>query len=618
MNMITPYDLRNINVHKILIYLRKSRSEGKETIAEVLMRHEKILQDFAIETFGERIPDHNVYKEVVSGETLSEREQIKKVFQRIEEDEIDGLLVIEPQRISRGDMSDCGRVVNTLKYSETLVVTITKTYDLNNKFDKELFESQLLQGNKYLEYQKEIMERGRQLSLREGKFLGSIAPYGYMRDRMSKGFKLTKDPEEAPIVEMIFDMALKENKSSSEIASYINAMGVTTRNNARWTYQTVTSILKHEAYYGFNRWGRRPTIRKSVNGEIQKVKITRKAGTYTLTKGLQEPFISKADWDILQERMKNSVTNSGNTDRNMRNPFRGLIYCAKCGYSIMMMHNAPAKSRGRKRLRKYELDKVGINKMLRDAREKKPIFFSKMSEDLGIQKHVLVSWFSPNIKSVHYSEQFTRTWPDLKLYLNIKNNDFDESIIAAVNPPEPDKILRCKTMDCPSRLSMYSKIEKLILDDLRKVLEEFKYYVDNYEEEIVKERRNVDKSTAKMKKKLEGLKKERKDLLRAWNRKEYEYDDYMELKTDIENEIQMVEDDIAVLEESEKHDKLIKYKKVVPKLEECLNEYDNMTVSQKNEILKSIIDKVEYYKTTSLHSSSTGVDNTKITTYLKI
>ena len=47
MNIITPYELGKVSVHKIILYLRKSRAEGKESVEEVLSRHEKILQDLA-------------------------------------------------------------------------------------------------------------------------------------------------------------------------------------------------------------------------------------------------------------------------------------------------------------------------------------------------------------------------------------------------------------------------------------------------------------------------------------------------------------------------------------------------------------------------------------------
>ena len=184
MNIITEYELSQICVQQVIIYLRKSRAEKNETVEEVLARHERILQDFAEENFGDKIPEANIYREVVSGETLDERIEIKKIFSRLEKEDIKVLLVVEPQRVSRGDMLDCGRVVRILEYTNTLVSTITKTYNLSNKFDKEIFEAQLLQGNKYLEYHKEIMDRGKALSIREGKYVGSTPPFGYDRKQL--------------------------------------------------------------------------------------------------------------------------------------------------------------------------------------------------------------------------------------------------------------------------------------------------------------------------------------------------------------------------------------------------------------------------------------------------
>ena len=51
--------LSTIKVHQIIIYLRKSRNEEKEDLEVVLARQEKMLQDYAIRNFGERIPEEN-------------------------------------------------------------------------------------------------------------------------------------------------------------------------------------------------------------------------------------------------------------------------------------------------------------------------------------------------------------------------------------------------------------------------------------------------------------------------------------------------------------------------------------------------------------------------------
>ena len=148
-----------------IIYLRKSRQDDpNETVEEVLEKHETMLQEYAVREFGHKIPEKNIYREVVSGESISEREEIKQVLARISDPNIKGVIVVEPSRLSRGDLSDCGRLIDELRYSKTQVVTPYMTYDLDNKMERKFFQDELLRGNDYLEYTKEILWRGRELA----------------------------------------------------------------------------------------------------------------------------------------------------------------------------------------------------------------------------------------------------------------------------------------------------------------------------------------------------------------------------------------------------------------------------------------------------------------------
>ena len=107
-----------------LIYLRKSRQDNPdETVEEVLSKHENILQEYAMRELGGKIPEKNIYREVVSGESIEEREEIKKVLSRIEDPNIKGVLVIEPQRLSRGDLVDCGTLISNFQYTSCLLYT---------------------------------------------------------------------------------------------------------------------------------------------------------------------------------------------------------------------------------------------------------------------------------------------------------------------------------------------------------------------------------------------------------------------------------------------------------------------------------------------------------------
>ena len=128
-----------------LMYLRKSRQDDpNETVEEVLAKHENILQEYAMRELGGKIPEDHIYREVVSGESIDDREEIKKVLSRIEDSKISGVLVIEPSRLSRGDLIDCGRLINEFRYTRTLVVTPYMTYDLEDKMERKFFQDELL------------------------------------------------------------------------------------------------------------------------------------------------------------------------------------------------------------------------------------------------------------------------------------------------------------------------------------------------------------------------------------------------------------------------------------------------------------------------------------------
>ena len=93
---------RDLTVDEILdmfiIYLRKSRKDmdyyKDESIEKTLQRHEKELQDFIVSIFGKPIPEHNIYREVASGDTIEDRPVIQEVLSLIEEDRVKGVVCI--------------------------------------------------------------------------------------------------------------------------------------------------------------------------------------------------------------------------------------------------------------------------------------------------------------------------------------------------------------------------------------------------------------------------------------------------------------------------------------------------------------------------------------------
>ena len=133
------------------IYLRKSR---KDLDAEAMGEGETLSAILDIlKTLAKRMKLNvvKVYAEVVSGESIDARPQMQELLGDVETGIYDGVLVVEVERLARGDTSDQGRVAKTFKFSNTLIITPSKTYDPNNEFDEEYFEFGLFMSRR--EYQ---------------------------------------------------------------------------------------------------------------------------------------------------------------------------------------------------------------------------------------------------------------------------------------------------------------------------------------------------------------------------------------------------------------------------------------------------------------------------------
>ena len=137
----------NLTPEEVIDYLRKSRTDDPLlTVEEVLARHEAILDEWAERNLGAKVPEENKFREIVSGETIADRPQVQEVLRLIESPKIKAILIVEVQRLSRGDLEDCGRLIKLLRYTNTLVITPQKTYDLRDEYDRDSFERELKRG----------------------------------------------------------------------------------------------------------------------------------------------------------------------------------------------------------------------------------------------------------------------------------------------------------------------------------------------------------------------------------------------------------------------------------------------------------------------------------------
>ena len=324
---------------EVIEYLRKSRSDDPTlTVEEVLSKHEGILNEWIERNLDGPIPEENVYREVVSGETINSRPEFKKILKKMESPKIRAVLVVECARLGRPDLEEIGKLSKLFRYTDTYVITPQRIFDLRDEYDREQFERELMRGNDYLEYTKKILRRGKEVSLRQGYYINAVIPYGYERDWIYEGKR--KKPtlaileEEAKVVRMIFDWYVNEGIGATKICQRLNELGIKARKSGLWKKSSVINMLKNEHYMG------KIVIRKhiDVNSVVNQEIITQCVFNedYEIVDGKHPAIIDEETFYKANNKIHKYPSVKPST--TLQNPFASILKC-ECGKVMIRKRN---------------------------------------------------------------------------------------------------------------------------------------------------------------------------------------------------------------------------------------------------------------------------------------
>ena len=316
-----------------LMYLRKSRQDDpNETVEEVLAKHEAMLQEWARINIGHEIPEDCIYREIVSGgESIDEREEMCKVLARIEDANVAGVLCRDPQRLTRGSLEDCGRLISTLLYTNTMVATQVMTFDLHDKRDLKFFEGELMRGRDYLDYFKEIQIAGREAAVKRGNFIASVPPFGY--DKVTIGKDRTLVPnKDAEVVRMIFDWYVNERIGYQEICNRLDAMGVKPVTTDTWLKNTIATMLRNIHYIGKVCYNRKKSVTIIKDGKRKVIRPMSAEDDMIIAEG-KHPAIVDNDLFMAAQQIINNHPRV-KSDRELKNAFAGIMFCSQCKRGI--------------------------------------------------------------------------------------------------------------------------------------------------------------------------------------------------------------------------------------------------------------------------------------------
>ena len=162
--------------------------------------------------------------------------------------------------------------------------------------------------------------RGMREAASRGFFLGSKAPFGYRRVKVSDGMKerptLEVDPATAPVVKEIFESSLS-GYGLKEICRTLNDRGITNRGK-RWYKGGLHYLLTNEAYTGTAVWGRTTKVEKAQDP----VRV----------EGAWPALVSRELFDAVQQAMRDRAPKVQRPGRvGSKFLLSGLLKCGVCG-----------------------------------------------------------------------------------------------------------------------------------------------------------------------------------------------------------------------------------------------------------------------------------------------
>lgn len=489
-------------MNQYCLYLRKSRADIESEAhgeGETLARHENILLSLANRS---KLDIGKIYREIVSGETISSRPVMQELLREVEDGLWDGVLVTEIERLARGDTIDQGIVAQAFKNSNTKIITPTKTYDPNNEFDEEYFEFGLFMSRREYKTINRRMQAGKLASAKEGKYVPGIPPYGYRRVKLEnqKGYTLEIIPEEADVIRLIFDLYTKDGLGITSIINRLTQLNLKPNRSDVWGSTSIRKILRNPVYIGKITWNYKKTVKKSENNVQTKKRI--KTNDCILIDGLHKPIITINQWEAAQSNIEKKHIPVP-IEYQQKNPLAGLVICAKCG-----------------------------KKMVRHT-------------------------------------------------------------------PKAIPVLICENPTCDNVSSAIPLVEEAILYSLEELLEEYSVIYENKKRQPTIDVSVQEKSLKKCINDLEKLKVQLNNVYTLLEQGTYTSEEFVErsqyLKSEqsklltVKSELETELDNYAKMNDSKAL--------IIPKLQEVLDTYNMLeTVESKNNLLKEVLDKVEYNK----------------------
>lgn len=331
------------------LYARISVEDERKREADTIGNQIQLLRDFAGED-----PDISVFDvycdDDVSG-TDFQRPEFSRMMNDIRDGKVNCVIVKDLSRLSRNHLESGEFIEMVFPYLNVRFISITDRFDsLYKQADISVQIKNLLNERYAKDVSKKICSVMESMQ-KQGKYVGSKAPYGYLRDPMDK-HHLVIDPEAAPIVRELFEM-VAEGCTLHYAAVTMNDRGIPSPGrhnfnlglvksdkfkNSLWYQQTVRKILIDRTYLGWTIGGKYRSDFYS-SGEKKSKAVPKE--DWIITKGTHEPIVSEGLFDCVQKYFDDLKHTAGaatkyNCKSKQASIFKGHLRCGECGKAMFL------------------------------------------------------------------------------------------------------------------------------------------------------------------------------------------------------------------------------------------------------------------------------------------
>ncbi len=331
----------NENTLKVALYCRLSKDDGDKAESNSITNQKALLQDYVLN----KLEDVKYYKEYVDdGYTglNTNRPNFMSMIEDIKQGSINCVVVKDLSRFGRNSW-EVGKYIEQI--FPFLSVRFISINDVLDSAHERLEDNMLLPFRNIINeaYSRDISQKVRSqfvIKRKKGDFIGNFAPYGYKKSENNRN-RLVIDEDVANIIKNIFRWKI-EGITNANIAEKLNSLGVLapmdykisiglnyntafkTNKKTLWEYNTINRILVNEVYIGHTVQGKKksPNLKVKKHFDVNKDDWVKVCDTH-------EPIISIADFNLVQELLKNDTKKSPNEDSLYI--FSGILKCKDCG-----------------------------------------------------------------------------------------------------------------------------------------------------------------------------------------------------------------------------------------------------------------------------------------------